>query len=87
MAGGKKNNQPDATMKTIKTLASLPDDLTTSLPLATPSDAPRPVRVDRTTPSRAEIETRAYAIWTAQGRPHGQDLRHWFEAERQLRRP
>jgi hypothetical protein len=31
-----------------------------------------------------DIARRAYEIWERQGRPHGRDLAHWFEAEREL---
>jgi hypothetical protein len=30
------------------------------------------------------IARRAYEIWEREGRPSGQDQRHWFEAERGL---
>src|SRR5882724_13674506 len=33
---------------------------------------------------RRKIEELAYYIWLASGRRHGDDERHWFEAERQL---
>lgn len=32
------------------------------------------------------IAERAYSIWEERGRPEGQDLEHWLEAERRLRR-
>jgi len=31
-----------------------------------------------------QIERRAYEIWLERGRPAGQDMEHWAEAERQL---
>ena len=34
--------------------------------------------------SRREIEERAYYIWLASGRGHGDHERHWLEAEREL---
>ena len=33
---------------------------------------------------RRKIEERAYYIWFASGRQHGDHDRHWFEAEREL---
>ena len=33
---------------------------------------------------RRKIEERAYYIWLARGRRHGDHDRHWFEAEREL---
>jgi hypothetical protein len=33
---------------------------------------------------RWKIEERAYHIWLAGGRRHGDHERHWFEAEREL---
>jgi hypothetical protein len=29
-----------------------------------------------------EVNRRAYELWEAAGGQHGDDLRHWFEAER-----
>ena len=37
-------------------------------------------------PTEAEIEKKAYEIWLSLGREQGNDQKHWFEAERQLRR-
>lgn len=34
--------------------------------------------------TRADIATRAYQIWETEGRPNGQELRHWLEAETEL---
>ncbi len=31
---------------------------------------------------KAEIQKEAHRIWVAEGRRHGEDLRHWLEAER-----
>lgn len=31
--------------------------------------------------TQQDIERRAYEIWEAEGRPDGQQLRHWFHAE------
>ena len=33
---------------------------------------------------RRKVEERAYYIWLARGRRHGDHDRHWFEAEREL---
>jgi hypothetical protein len=35
-------------------------------------------------PSRDEIAARAYEIWERNGRPAGQDVRFWLEAEQSL---
>ncbi|THK39355.1 DUF2934 domain-containing protein [Ensifer sp. MPMI2T] len=32
------------------------------------------------------IRRRAYAIWEREGRPEGQDLRHWEQASREMQR-
>ena len=37
-----------------------------------------------TKPTEAEIEVCAYCIWEVEGRPEGQALNHWVEAEKQL---
>jgi hypothetical protein len=34
--------------------------------------------------TRQRIADRAYAIFIERGRPHGSDLEHWLEAERQV---
>ena len=31
-----------------------------------------------------EVEKRSYMIWERQGRPHGHDLDHWLQAEKEL---
>ena len=35
-------------------------------------------------PGEAEIARTAYLIWEQEGRPHGRDQAHWFQAERRL---
>jgi len=35
-------------------------------------------------PSHDEIAAAAYLIWIKEGRPHGRDREHWFQAETQL---
>jgi hypothetical protein len=35
-------------------------------------------------PEFREVATCAYLIWEQEGRPHGRDVDHWLEAERQL---
>ena len=32
---------------------------------------------------RTEIESRAYALWLADGRRDGNDISHWLQAERE----
>ncbi len=36
-------------------------------------------------PTRDDIAICAMAIWEAEGRPEGQDVRHWLLAEQRLR--
>lgn len=38
------------------------------------------------TDRHTEIARRAYHIWENAGRPHGDDLGHWLEAEEELAR-
>jgi hypothetical protein len=45
----------------------------------------KPVRKETAAPSEPEIAEKAYEIWLSQGQETGQDQKHWFEAERQLR--
>lgn len=33
------------------------------------------------------IRKRAYEIWEGEGRPHGRDVQHWFQAETEFRPP
>jgi hypothetical protein len=35
-------------------------------------------------PTREQIAALAHAIWLDRGQPHGCDIEHWLEAERQL---
>lgn len=35
--------------------------------------------------SHSEIANRAYELFLAAGAPHGRDLEHWLQAERELR--
>jgi hypothetical protein len=35
--------------------------------------------------SHADIANRAYELFLAAGAPHGRDLEHWLQAERELR--
>jgi hypothetical protein len=44
-----------------------------------------PSKKEAIAPSREQIEKKAYEIWLLLGREQGQDQKHWFEAERQLR--
>ena len=34
--------------------------------------------------SQDQVSVRAYQLWELEGRPHGRDQAHWFEAERQI---
>lgn len=38
-------------------------------------------------PTNEEIAQLAHQLWEQAGRPHGQDLAHWYEAETRLRQP
>ncbi len=49
---------------------------------ATPSTE-APVEAGAAVP-HTQIAERAFLIWLAKGRPHGQDLENWYEAEDQL---
>jgi hypothetical protein len=51
-------------------------------PVATPHApaAPRAAEIPHD-----KIEARAYEIWVRKGKPHGQDLQNWAEAEAELR--
>jgi hypothetical protein len=35
-------------------------------------------------PGSEEVRERAYRIWESEGKPHGRDLEHWLQAEREL---
>lgn len=37
-----------------------------------------------TMPSYQQIAMRSYLIWEEEGRPHGQDVDHWLQAETEL---
>lgn len=50
----------------------------TSVATANPLPAPVPIPHDK-------IAARAYEIWVRKGKPHGQDLQNWAEAEAELR--
>ena len=34
--------------------------------------------------SQEQVSLRAYQLWELEGRPHGRDQAHWFEAEREI---
>jgi len=34
--------------------------------------------------SKEKIRVRAHQLWEESGRPHGQDLEHWFQAEKEM---
>jgi hypothetical protein len=36
------------------------------------------------TPSSDAISRRAYELWEQEGRPEGNDMRHWLQAEKEL---
>jgi hypothetical protein len=46
--------------------------------------APAPVAPRREV-TADQIAARAYVLWEQRGRPHGQDLETWLQAERQLK--
>jgi len=41
-------------------------------------------RQETTSPSDADIATKAYKIWLSRGQEAGNDQQHWFEARQQL---
>ena len=45
----------------------------------------KPLDTEKTAPSQEAIGIKAYEIWMSRGQEQGQDQKHWFEAERQLR--
>ena len=46
-----------------------------------PTRSENPIRL----PSYDEIASRAFIIWELNGRPEGQELENWLQAERELR--
>lgn len=34
--------------------------------------------------SKEKVRVRAHQLWEEAGRPHGHDLEHWFQAEKEL---
>jgi len=73
-------------MFTNKEQTSSPDrGAVKSTPAAAASIAsPKPTRQATSSPSDADIATKAYEIWLARGQETGNDQQHWFEARRQL---
>jgi hypothetical protein len=59
-------------------VASAP--LPASAPASAPAARPQPVNIPHD-----KIAARAYEIWVRKGKPHGQDLQNWTEAEAELR--
>lgn len=59
----------------------------------TPADAANSVSLNsaktprRPGPDEEQIRTRAYALWEQAGRPEGDGLQFWLEAERELNTP
>ena len=55
-----------------------------------PQSAPASTRPATEKPTKArqatdeQISQRAYEIWNERGRPSGQEVEHWLEAEREL---
>ena len=50
------------------------------------ADAPKAVETPKTSITHEMIAKRAYEIWLAAGRPHGQDHAIWLRAEAELRK-
>jgi hypothetical protein len=52
----------------------------------TPSGSPdgSSSRETRTSPTLNEVRQRAYEKWEAAGKPEGNDIRFWLEAEKEL---
>jgi hypothetical protein len=44
-----------------------------------------PSKLQRAAPAHTAIANRAYEIWLSRGREMGNDQKHWFQAELQLR--
>ncbi len=61
-------------MENIRSRQKTGRPLATSTPLA-----------EHDSPTREEIEHRAYEIYIARGGEHGSDLEDWIQAERELR--
>ena len=59
---------------------SSPPVVKSSAPPAAPAPKTQP-------PSSDRIAVRAYEIWQESGCPNGQDVEHWYRAERELRAP
>lgn len=53
--------------------------------LQTSEAAHAPAPSARRAVAHHEIAARAYLIWEASGRQHGNDRAHWLQAERELR--
>lgn len=67
-----------------------------STPMAEPTTKPAPAMTAtratqpktmpyQITPTQEEIQVRAYQKWEAAGRPAGDGLKFWLEAERELK--
>ncbi len=46
------------------------------------NNEPQPAATDALL--REEIQKEAYKVWLAQGCRHGEDLRHWLQAEKEV---
>jgi hypothetical protein len=59
----------------------------TATPIPSPAaePTPAPAAVPSVHIPHDKIEARAYEIWVRKGKPHGQDLQNWAEAEAELR--
>ena len=59
----------------------------TIIPIPSPAaePTPMPAAVPSVHTPHDKIEARAYEIWVRKGKPHGQDLQNWAEAEAELR--
>jgi hypothetical protein len=69
----KQAKKPAATKKPVRKRSGVPPESPTSPEVAGEI-------------THAEIATRAYFIYISAGRPEGQEMQHWFEAEAQLTR-
>jgi hypothetical protein len=72
-------------LRWIKRRLSKPDS-----PAVATTDAPAPASAEAAPPAlldipRDKIAARAAEIWERKGRPHGQDVQNWMEAETELR--
>lgn len=84
-----KNNSttPKAAAKNVTVPAAKPvkKPVTSGKPARKRPAAPPPAPQSEMDVTDVEIATRAYFIYVSEGCPPGQEMRHWLQAEAQLR--